>query len=541
MPVFVPTPAQHAAIEYLHDMVVIARPGSGKTRVISEKIRRVLPNLAVFQGVIAISYTNKASDELERRCKADAFDIKQSLFGTIDVFCLREIIRPFSRHVMPALTELKVTKLADLPEAVSALRPGLALDEARAQHIEQFIPFFSAALSHGHVPLEAVAVLAWHILHQSPACQRYLKARYGAVYIDEYQDSDYFQHQLFLKLRGLGLTAIAVGDVDQSIFEFTNKHARYLQELTKEGSGFQAFHITVNWRSHPSISDFALRLLNPNHPVQPTDDPRVFLKSVSGDQKAIAEWLRTAIPSFMQHYKVVAPERVAVLCRSEDSARLIGRHLGFTNHVFERTPFQRSSSTEARTFESLLELRFDSSLSAQALIDTWGGLGLSTAGKRALRQLILRCRTCTEIDLPAAVAEASARLTGQPLSEAGVQELQEVCADADLLRRLCPPIGGAVQIMTLHKSKGLEFDLVFHADLYDYILPRRVIIKGNFDVIFENELQCLNLHYVGITRAIHACVLLTSTSRINAHGQEKKGAPSQFLGRNGTSAAPIQW
>lgn len=64
---------------------------------------------------------------------------------------------------------------------------------------------------------------------------------------------------------------------------------------------------------------------------------------------------------------------------------------------------------------------------------------------------------------------------------------------------------GEVQVMTLHKSKGLEFDLVVHLDLYDWVFPTREY-TGNFnDEVFPDWDQDLNLHYVGITRAKMVC------------------------------------
>lgn len=89
---FKPSPEQEQAIEFVGDMVVVARPGSGKTSVLSRKVRCLVSELRPYQGIIAISFTNKASDELEHRCKADAFDVKSSFFGTIDDFCLREVV-----------------------------------------------------------------------------------------------------------------------------------------------------------------------------------------------------------------------------------------------------------------------------------------------------------------------------------------------------------------------------------------------------------------------------------------------------------------
>ncbi|HBG49566.1 MAG TPA: hypothetical protein DDW90_08720 [Cyanobacteria bacterium UBA9971] len=79
--------------------------------------------------------------------------------------------------------------------------------------------------------------------------------------------------------------------------------------------------------------------------------------------------------------------------------------------------------------------------------------------------------------------------------------------------------------MTLHKSKGLEFDIVFHLDLYNYIIPIFGAIKGNLAL----EKEDLNLHYVGITRAKKCCYLVTSTQRYNYQSRQLPAEPSNFL------------
>ena len=63
-----PTPIQREIIQEVGNTVVLAMPGSGKTLVLSEKIRRILESdvLKDYQGVIAISYTRKASGHFKR-------------------------------------------------------------------------------------------------------------------------------------------------------------------------------------------------------------------------------------------------------------------------------------------------------------------------------------------------------------------------------------------------------------------------------------------------------------------------------------------
>lgn len=90
-----PTEQQKAILECRENLVVIAAPGSGKTFVLSEKIKNDIKELLDYQGIIAISYTNKASLELKNRSLANGISPKSSFFGTIDKFCIQDIIIPF--------------------------------------------------------------------------------------------------------------------------------------------------------------------------------------------------------------------------------------------------------------------------------------------------------------------------------------------------------------------------------------------------------------------------------------------------------------
>ena len=91
-----------------------------------------------------------------------------------------------------------------------------------------------------------------------------------------------------------------------------------------------------------------------------------------------------------------------------------------------------------------------------------------------------------------------------------------------------------IQIMTLHKSKGLEFDIVFHLDLFEWVLPnKRPGLNNDFNnPVYGSWNQDLNLHYVGVTRAKKACVLCTSTKKTNGQDEQKNGNPSEFLSLN---------
>ncbi|EEG90661.1 hypothetical protein COPCOM_00889 [Coprococcus comes ATCC 27758] len=107
--------------------------------------------------------------------------------------------------------------------------------------------------------------------------------------------------------------------------------------------------------------------------------------------------------------------------------------------------------------------------------------------------------------------------------------MDAIIADDILLENYIPPQDNEITIMTLHKSKGLEFNVVFHMDMYKYIISDEL---GDA----EEKKQSLNLHYVGITRAIDVCYIMNGTRRYRAkYGDFYDAKPSSFLFMPGLS------
>lgn len=105
--------------------------------------------------------------------------------------------------------------------------------------------------------------------------------------------------------------------------------------------------------------------------------------------------------------------------------------------------------------------------------------------------------------------------------------LHQVLMDDQLLNSYIPASENEINLMTLHKSKGLEFNIVFHMDLYRWILPNEYGDEAA-------QMQDLNLHYVGITRAIDVCYLMNGTERYRSRqGDFVTAEPSPFLFKTG--------
>ena len=278
-----PTEQQSLIIDYDNNSVIIAAPGSGKTFVISEKIKKNLRTLNEHQGVIAISYTNKSSTELKNRSLSNGENPMSSFFGTIDKFNLSEIIIPFAKHIFGIpKDEIKITKISSLSiteqKNFEWFNRNLFLKELSNDNIE----FLKSYFLNGLIMIETIGVLSNFVFTNSIACKNYIKARYKYIYIDEYQDSGYEQHQIFQKIRLLNVKAIAVGDLNQSIYAFSGKDAKYLDELTRDNN-FKYFKLDKNHRCHPSIINYSNYLLNPKTELIKTDHNNIYYYNIEGD------------------------------------------------------------------------------------------------------------------------------------------------------------------------------------------------------------------------------------------------------------------
>ena len=89
-------PEQQAVITESGSVVLIACPGSGKTRTLTHKVAAELEKLtSPRQYVVAITYTHRAAEEIEERITELGVDTEQLWIGTIHSFCLEWIIRPY--------------------------------------------------------------------------------------------------------------------------------------------------------------------------------------------------------------------------------------------------------------------------------------------------------------------------------------------------------------------------------------------------------------------------------------------------------------
>lgn len=526
------TKQQITAIDHPGNLIITACPGSGKTTVISEKIRNELEDLKRHQGVIAITFTRKASKELARRCNRGGKETKSSFFGTIDAFCLSEIIFPFSKFIFgPSPDNLEPKFTDELSEGESSIITEAANlhGELSAENIDDYMPVLKELYDLGCIYFPSIPFLASHIVKQSKACRNYLKARYTTAYIDEYQDSSSAQHDLFLSLLDIGIRGVCVGDIQQSIYGWRKSSPEFLKQLINLPA-FNHLTVSTNHRCHPSISNYANRLFDEDFEVEQSDELRVYHCEVEGTELDIALKLNNIIPSIIKKFPVKNLSDIAVLVRYNKGLERLREKLTIPCKIYTEDDLSRIESKTSQLWVVLLEFKFDKSILVDDIVNTYSPAGdIRRDRLKALRDAIKSVRTVALEDLADTLLAASQLLLDVPVTAFEVNALRQIINDPELLNQYLPATDDQVQCMTLHKSKGLEFDIVIHLDLVEWVFPKRVPGANYNDRVYPELEQDLNLHYVGITRAKNACVLIHTTQRINAQDAVKRADPSTFL------------
>ena len=530
------TQEQIDAINYAGSMVVIAKPGSGKTYVVSEKVRAVLEESNPYQGVIAISYTNKASDELMKRCKIGGRDLHSSFLGTIDTFCTREIIRPFLPHLWSKpIIQPEVLSLVDISDrAFTEIKDIVGKKSISLPLLKENTGLVREYFLDGILILEALGALALYVLQNSSACKNYFSARYTHIFIDEYQDSGIDQHQLFLELVELGLTGVAVGDADQSIYGYSGRIPEYLLSLPKR-KDFRKFNLTVNHRCDPSIRNYSMLLVDPDYICESCDSIHVYEKQTIGNIDSISRWIDENISNIIEYYGVGKLCDVAVLVKSNKNAHRIDMSLQTSHRCFYRSNLESSFSQWTQLLALLLRYKFEAKMNAEEVIDSVP-VSFNSRDKRVLRSKLKLIRQTEEHhpDFINLCLEVCEKIHPNGKSDAAIESFTETLKDNKQMLLFHPANDDEVQIMTLHKAKGLEFDVVFHLDLYEWVIPFKSFRKlPNDKSVSDNSKRDLaqgtNLHYVGITRARKACFLCWSSLRYNSMGEVKQANQSEFL------------
>jgi DNA helicase-2/ATP-dependent DNA helicase PcrA len=520
------TDEQKQAIIHKGSLVITACPGSGKTAVIVQKIKNDLKQLKSYQGIIAITFTRKATEELEHRCRSNGTDIKSSFFGTIDSFCLAEFIYPFGSHLFGASDIVLEPKhdsgLSDIDRTILSSAVINAKSDISIELIKKLY-------KNGTIYFPSIAIMAIYIYENCIACRKYIKSKYICTYVDEYQDSSKAQHELFLNLVTSGITGVAVGDLQQSIYAWRNSSPEFLKNLMVS-SQFSHRTVSYNHRCHASIVNYANRLFNKDFILLNNESIQVYHCNFVGTQRDTIVSLNKFIPLLFNNNESLKASDIAILVRNNRSIDYLRQHLSIPARIFSESPIDELQSQTGNFWSLILKYRFDQTLGSDFVLESIPNFNTFSKARLAIaRKKIRDSRFLDPLLLEPYLNAISVTLLGHEPTENERAALKRVVYDSDAIKQYYPASTDEIQCMTIHKAKGLEFEIIIHLDLCEWIYPYQTVGKSFSDKIYPSWEQDLNLHYVAITRAKSLCLLVHHTLRINSQDQIKKGEPSIFL------------
>ena len=283
-------PRQWEAFTTKGNCVVLAPPGSGKTKLLTTRMAHdLLTSVPLPHGAACITLTNAAADELRRRVDHLGVQPRSTLFvGTVHAFALRQVLIPFAamlgmaQYATPEfisasqknqLIEAAITGVFGRYADVRFVRSTVDVNRQRLATAEQWSlagpevtevarRYEDELEQRGLIDFQKLVRLAVEFVESHAAVRKVLAARYPRLYVDEYQDLAPGLDRLVRAMCFNYFTdteLFAVGDPDQAILAFTGTRPELLEELARHPM-VTPVRLETNYRCHPEIVAVANRL-----------------------------------------------------------------------------------------------------------------------------------------------------------------------------------------------------------------------------------------------------------------------------------------
>jgi DNA helicase-2/ATP-dependent DNA helicase PcrA len=551
-------------------LLIVAGPGTGKTRTLTHRIAYLCAELGVYpEECLAITFTRRAAEELQTRLAGllgpVADDVTVSTFHALGLAILRE---------NPAVVGLTPSfRIAEESDQLTAVCEAAGLPGAAEREARRLLSTMDDALrgeyaktlrSRDLVSLDELLSLPVTLLSESPSLVDRYRARWQWIFVDEYQDVDPVQYELLRLLCPPGGNLCAIGDPDQAIYSFRGADVAFFLSFGRDFGTSEAHarvvRLTRNYRSSAPILAAAVQAIAPSTlvPGRRLDPARLDLEA-----PMVGLYPAASVADEADFVVRTIDELVGGLSHRShdsrvDSRATLGGALSFSDiAVLYRADAQAAPIVDAlsragvpvqkRSHDRLLdrpgaaaiarELRFASGSggsggSASALAEAPVGSGDIAARLRLAGQVV--AERCGQLDtdvlatgLTAADVWAAVELL-TPLARRCGDELErfltELATGAEV--DAWDPRADRVTLLTLHAAKGLEFPVVFLVGCEDGLLPMR--FPGAQGRSEDDVAEERRLFFVGMTRAEDR-LFLSHTRRRFRHGAERDMSPTPFL------------
>jgi len=275
-------------------VLVLAGPGSGKTRVLTHRIAYLIGEIGVkpFQ-IVAVTFTNKAASEMKNRVIDLLGQQTRGLtLGTFHSICAR-ILRSEARH-LPFDSNYVIFDADDQVRVVKQIIRDLNLDDKRYRPVsihasisraknELLLPddfpvqtyldevvkrvyerYQLVLISSNAVDFDDLLLWTAYLLGEQPAVREKYARRFEHVLVDEFQDTNMAQYHLLKHLASYHKNIFVVGDADQSIYRWRGADYRNVLRFEEDYPSARVILLEKNYRSTQNILDTAMAVIDQN-------------------------------------------------------------------------------------------------------------------------------------------------------------------------------------------------------------------------------------------------------------------------------------
>ena len=354
-------PAQREAVEHVHGpLLVVAGAGSGKTRVLTMRIARLIDSVGVPpHRIFAVTFTNKAAGEmkdrvgrllgqdpaglwigtfhslsarlLRREAEALGFTRQFTIYDEDDRLALIRRLMEQQGHSVklfpPKVVQALISAAKNRQEGPDQLAASQPLDRVVQVAAEVFRALSPALKRANAMDFDDLMLHPLTLFRERPDRLRLYQDRFAFLLVDEFQDTNSAQYQL-VRLLGAHGNVAAVGDDDQSIYGWRGADVRNMQAFLRDFPGAAVVRLEENYRSTRVVLDAANAVIaaNQGRIGKTLRTLRSGGESVTvvaaADERDEAEWLTTEFRTRQAAGDWLYPE-MAVLYRTNSQSRAL--------------------------------------------------------------------------------------------------------------------------------------------------------------------------------------------------------------------------
>lgn len=339
-------------------LLIIAGAGTGKTKVLVEKIIHLIKGGVSGKNILALTFTNKASDEMKERISISCSSADMPFIGTFHSFCvtlLREFYKSagveqnfsiFDRDETKKIIK-RCMKNEGIEEPtprimqshISKLKTGLYTEEqnSKIEKTEKILSLYVETMKKENaIDFDDIIIKTVSLLKRNPEIQKSIQERYKYILIDEYQDTDAIQNHFISLLHKKDTHIIAVGDTDQTIYSWRGASVHNMLSFKETYKPSKIVMLTQNYRSTANILNAANNIIQKNILRQDKSliatknkgEHITILKTYDEEDEAknIAKKIKEAYKNGIEY------SDMAILFRANFQARSLESHM-LLNHI----------------------------------------------------------------------------------------------------------------------------------------------------------------------------------------------------------------